>query len=330
MHTLRDTHHTQNVSHHTMKFIYLILISLSFSTFSFGQLINDVKFFQKNIINNSDSIYLESKYKITNIDSVFENRKKLDDGEYVIFKDSIKPLPVFRIYVENGNINGIFCQYSSQGFLETIGGYKNDSLWTFRKLLNDVRDTTFRVGKWSGYARLYSGFSKNFYWQQYWEVHYKIPYDSNGQYFENWYHNGGQIWQQRIYEKTKGLVGESLFDHSGCRLSSFDKYEQTEIEKEWNTAGYLKSIKINGKMNYWISFMRDKETLTHYKLETSEDKMELLSIGDEDSFQTRFFYPNGQLKEFYDEKAGIRIIYNEKGEVLRIEKRKGVQIEIME
>lgn len=300
------------------------------SEFSFGQLIYDVKFFQKNIINNADSVYLDSKFNITNIDSIYLNRKHLSNGEYVIFNDSNVSLPVFRINLNSGNIDGTFCQYNREGFLETIGSYKNDSLWTFRKLLIDVQDSTFKVGKWNEYVRLYSGYSKNYKWQQYRSKTYHIPYDSSGIYFENWYHNGGELWQERIYKKTKGLVLENQFNQYGLRISSFEKYEQIEIEKQWNKEGFLESLRINGQMSYWISFLREKDSFSHYKLNSTEDKLEQLSKGNEESFQTRVFFPNGQLREFYDEKAGIRIIYNEKGEVVRIEKREGVEIEIMD
>lgn len=295
------------------------------SKIGFCQLIYDVTVFQKNIIQKNNYVNSGSGFLFSDLDSLYENRTSLKTGEYVIFNDTIDTIPIFRIFISEGNINGVFCFYRN-GFLHDIGSYKDDSLWTFRTYMTENIDTTFMIGTWSMYGRFKT--YEAYEWRHILNKNYSIPFDSNGIYIENWLHNGGKLWQYREFKKGLGLILEKHFDYKGIPISTYEKFGNTSITKEFDDNGFIKSIFIDDKMNYWIALRKGEEFL-HYKLNDPESKIEQLCNPNDEDFQTRLFYPNGNLMEFYDKKAGLKIQYNENGEVIKVEKRKGVKIKKM-
>jgi len=302
----------------------IILTLLIIAKIGFGQLISDVSVFQKNIIQKPLPVDSDFGFHLSDLDSLFENRISLRNGEYIIYNDTIETSPIFRLFITDGNINGVFCFYKN-GFLNEIGSYKDDSLWTFRTNRTEA-DTTFMIGRWSHYGRFKT--YEAYEWRHILDNYYKMPFDSNGIYIEKWFHNGGNLWQYREYKKGLGLIKEKRKDYKGTLVSIFEKFDNTSILKKFDNDGNLESILIDDKMEYWIK-LRDGEESSHYKLDNPENKREELTNPEGENFQSRLFYPNGNLMEFYDRKAGIKIIYDENGEVIKVEKRKGVKIEKM-
>ena len=291
---------------------------LIIAKFGLAQLIYDISVFQKNIL-RQNTVNSNFSFGASKIDSLFFNKKNLETGEYIIYNDTIDTIPIFRLFIKDGNIDGVYC-YFKNGFLSEIGSYKNDSLWTFKK---GTEDTTFMIGAWSRYGR-FKGFG-DYYWEHISTTYYKIPYDESGNYIEKWYHYGGKLWQYREYKKEYGLVVKKIFDYQGNTISTFEKFKNASVTKMFNNNGVLESISIDDKMSYWITLQKGEE-FSHYKLNDPKNKREELTNPKGENFQTRLFYPNGNLMEFYDKKAGIKINYNENGEVINIEKRKGVKI----
>jgi len=156
---------------------------------------------------------------------------------------------------------------------------------------------------------------------------YKITYDSLGEFNQEWSYLNSQVWEKRKFNRDLGLILEEVYNKDGTKYSDFEKLKNCTISRKWDQKGNLKWIVIDNKMEYWITLRRgEDEPYFHYKLDDLENKREELTNPKGENFQSRLFYPNGNLMEFYDNKAGIRILYDENGELLRIEKRKGVKI----
>lgn len=307
------------------RLLITIILSISF-TYCFGQYNHDFRVETRNpgldkIHNSFERVVVPEE-----IDSLFLNRYNLKNGEKIIYWDSLKTTPHFRFETINGHVNGAFYCYNINGILTTVGNYSNDSLWTFRNGYFLLHDTTFKVGHWRYYS-LQNSLDSTYYSAFTIDREYKVPYDSLGVFNQEWSFLNGQVWERKTFRRDLGLLEEDVFNKDGSKYSDFEKLKNCTITRKWDDKGNLKWMTINNKMEYWITLRRgENEPFFHYKLDDPENKREELTNPKGENFQSRLFYPNGNLMEFYDNKAGIRILYNENGELLRVEKRKGVKI----
>jgi hypothetical protein len=296
--------------------------------YCFGQYNHDFRVGTRNAQLDKLHASFERVIFSSEIDTMFMNRVSISDGEKIVYWDSLKQRPHFRFETVNGNIHGPFYCYNVNGILTTVGNYYNDSLWTFRNGYFLLSDTTFKVGLWRYYA-LQNPFDSTYYSAFTMDRDYKILYDSTGCFIQQWTFLNGQVWEKRIFNAKKGLTEQKIFNKDGSNYSDFELLANCSISRKWDEYGNLRWITINDKFEYWITLRRGEERFFHYKLNDPECKREELTNPKGENFQTRLFYPNGNLMEFYDNKAGIRIKYDENGEVLQVEKRKGVKVKKM-
>lgn len=306
----------------------LISILTLILNFCFGQYNHDFRTLTRN--SELDKLHhsFERVVFSNEIDSLFKIREQLKDGEKIIYWDSLKQKPHFRFETMNGKLSGPFYCYNVNGILTTVGNYYNDSLWTFRKGYFLLHDTTFKVGLWRYYA-LSNSFDSTYYSASTIDRDYKIPFDNFGKFEQEWTFLNGQVWEKRVYDKVLGLIEQRIYNKDGTDYSDFERQKNCTISRKWDNEGNLKWINIDNKMEYWITLRRgfvEEDPLFHYKLKDPENKREELTNPQGENFQTRLFYPNGNLMEFYDNKAGIRITYDENGNLLKVEKRKGVKV----
>jgi len=255
------------------------------------------------------------------VDSLFSFRHKLADGEKIIYWDSLRQRPHIIIYTKSGFINGPFYCYNFNGILTTVGNYYNDSLWTFMNGYFLLHDTTFKVGLWRYYA-LQDQFDSTYYSAFTIDRQYKVPIKDSDNFVQEWRFLNGQLWEKRVYKKTQGLVEERIFNKDGSNYSDFEILKNCSIHRKWDGKNNLKDIYIVEKNQRFINLINDE---TYYKVSQTDQ----LSDEQGNVIQLREYYDNGNLKEFFDVKAGIKIKYNDKGQVTKIEKRKGVKVSKM-
>jgi len=305
---------------HTCLTIFLTVIL----NVCFGQYNHDFRSTTRNVgldkLNNS----FEKVVIPEEVDSLFLVRKKLANGETIIYWDNLKQKPHFRFEIKDGKIDGSFYCYNVNGILTTVGNYYNDSLWSFRNGYFLISDTTFKVGSWRYYA-LQNSFDSTYYSAMTIDRTHKVPYNNLGTFNQTWTFLNGQSWETKTLSKIQGLIEQHIFNKDGSNYSDFERQKNCTISRKWDKEGNLKWITVNNKMEYWIT-LRKGDDFSHYKLSDPENKREELTNPNGENFQTRLFYPNGNLMEFFDKKAGIRILYDENGDLIKIEKRKGVKV----
>lgn len=256
------------------------------------------------------------------VDSLFLNRFQILDGCRIVYWHADKKIPRYKFNILDGNINGPFYCWNENGILTTVGSYREDSLWTFRDGYFLLGDTTFKVGRWRYYALqdpLDSTYNSAFTIDQ----NYKIPYDSLGLYTEHWTFLNNNLWEFRRFNIKRGLIFEQIFNADSSRYSDFELLENCSIYRKWDEEGNLKWICLKDKMDFILTFdVGDNRFGLNEYVKTKD---ELINQRGE-NVQTRLFYSNGELMEFSDWKAGIKIRYNEDGNVVKIEKMKGVKV----
>lgn len=307
--------------------VKLIIICILSLTKCFGQYNHDYRVETRNSQLDTLYTFLENASFSPDLDSLFINRLTILDGEKIVYWDSLEQNPHFRFKTKNGNIHGPFYCYNINGILTTVGNYYNDSLWSFRNGYFLLGDTTFKVGLWRYYA-LQNAFDSTYYSAFTMDREFKIIYDTAGNFKQNWTFLNGQQWESRVINRKKGLMKEEVYNKDGSNYSSFEFLPNCSITKRWDEYGNLKWIRINNGFEYRIVLRQGEQRF--YKrgnlLEDPDCKREDLQNPSGEDFQYRFFYPDGNLMEFYDIKAGIRIRYDKNGEVFSVEKEKGVKI----
>ena len=244
-------------------------------------------------------------------DSLSMIKNKLKDGNYKLYYDKEKKNLALNFNVENGKINGLIREYDQYGDFYQIGTYYKDSIWTYYTSMDIIYpDSTFRIGNWLHYYRgLGNSRIEN----------YKKIYNNDSLYFENWLYKNDTKWKESIYHQRKGLILEKYYYYNGQLESSYEVFPNNSIKQYFDTLGNLEKIEIHDKMDIKIRLTTGEE---RGFIRNPELKSEFLSDSEGHDYQTRYFYPNGNLKEFFDVKSQIKISYDEKGEVLIIEKRK--------
>lgn len=253
------------------------------------------------------------------LDSLYEIRNSINDGEITLFWSHNKAIPNFKFSVKNGNVNGPFYCWNRYGILTTVGNYSNDSIWSFRKGYFMLSDTTFKSGTWRYYA-LSNPKDSLYYYAHITERSYKIFYDKNNTYIEKWNFRDGQIWEERIFEKWKGLVVNKIFNENGTRYLYYELTQNSSIEMYWDDNGNTLYISIDNKTRYKITTQNGKG-FYNYKIKDEEKNNK-----NGESLNSKLYYPNGNLMEFYDEKTGIRILFDENGKPIKLKKGKGLKV----
>lgn len=244
-------------------------------------------------------------------DSLFYIKNSLKDSTIKLYYDKEKKNIALIFNIENGKINGLFREYDQLGYFSQIGTFNNDSLWTFYKSREIIYpDSTFRVGNWLYYHRGIGSSTSDLF---------KMNYNKDSLYFENWLYKNDTKWKESIYHQRKGLILEKYYYYNGQLETSFEVYPNNSLKQYFDTLGNLAKIEIHDKMDIKIRLMTGKER--GFVL-NPELKSEFLSDSNGNSIQSRYFYPNGNLKEFLDVKSKIKISYDEQGDVLFIERRK--------
>lgn len=251
------------------------------------------------------------------IDSLFAVRYKTPGGEKIIYWDSLKQKPHFRFSIQNGAIHGPFYCYNPNGILTTVGNYYNDSLWTFRNGYFLLGDTLFKVGLWRYYS-LQDEFDSTYYSAFTIDRQYKIPAIDGKDFIQEWTFLNGQLWERRVFNLLLGIGEQRIFNKDGTRYSDFENLGTSSISRKWDKNNNLANVLIEGKNQYYISLLSDEP---YYKLSSDQ-----LSDKNNNMLQIREYYENGNLKQLIDVKGGIRIEYNDKGEVIKIKKRKGIKV----
>lgn len=271
---------------------------------------------------NKELLKMEQSTVDTNIDesidSLYKIRKSLPDGLYRGYWDLNKKIRQVEFSIDKGKVNGLFRYWNSNGVLITIGTYLNDSLWTFKTNFFLLGKKTFKVGTWRYYI-LHNPTDSTLQGSTYREYCYNIPYSSDNSYYEYWPYNNGKKWEERTFRKGQGLIQDIIYMKNGNKLSEYDLYGKKKVKQIWDTQGNLKRLEINDSLSYNIDF--DVDTLDyrffkHAQHEIVEDVSTILS---HIPIEERVFYRNGNLKQYTDYKNGIRLNYNDKGELLTIE-----------
>jgi hypothetical protein len=304
-------------------FLFILISIASFSQYNTP--------YRSNVVNSAlDQMVNEFEIQIfpEELDSLKNNRKSLEDGEITIYWSKYNKTPHFKFSVIDGNVDGTFYCWNKYGILTTVGQYSNDSTWSFIQGYFLVSDTTFKSGTWRYYG-LSNPIDSTYYSGHITERNYKIKYDNYGKYTEKWYYLSGQIWEDRCFTKEDGLIYSVIYNSDGTKYRETEVMQNCTLGFSWDETGDLKNIFINDKMYYWICLKRGDEEFFHYKLKDPQNKREELTNPDGFNFQTRLFYPNGNIMEFEDRLAGIKILYDENGQVIKVEKRKGVKIKRM-
>ena len=132
-------------------------------------------------------------------------------------------------YLLNGNVTGLYREYSIEGFL-TTGYYKDDSLWTFRfgqGFIVNNSINTFKRGYW--YYLL--GFQVNIPTET-----FKIEYDTDSVFIEKLLFSNDSIAVLRKYHQRLGLIYESTFYQNNRQ----EKLSYHGVVKEYYSNGILK------------------------------------------------------------------------------------------
>jgi hypothetical protein len=162
-------------------------------------------------------------------DSLFKIRHSLSDGKYSLFFDHEKKHIAKIFYLLNGNVTGLYREYSIEGFL-TTGYYKDDSLWTFRfgqGFIVNNSINTFKRGYW--YYLL--GFQVNIPTET-----FKIEYDTDSVFIEKLLFSNDSIAVLRKYHQRLGLIYESTFYQNNRQ----EKLSYHGVVKEYYSNGILK------------------------------------------------------------------------------------------
>ena len=301
-----------------MKRLQLTLFFTFIINITWGQYNNDYRTSTRNPELDTLMASYERQEFSKDIDSLYSIRLKLTDGEKIIYWNTNKRIPHFRFYTTNGSINGSFYCYNPNGILTTVGNYYYDSLWSFPKGYFILNDTTFKVGLWRYYA-LSDQFDSTYYYASTIDRHFKIPFIKNDCFIQEWTFLNGQLWEKRLYNKTIGLIEERIFNKDGSKYSDFERLNNCSMFRKWDKKNNLKEIYIVEKNQRLINLINEE---TYYKVSQTDQ----LSDEQGNVIQFRNYFDNGSLKEFFDVKAGIKINYNDKGQVIKIEKRKGVKV----
>lgn len=281
-------------------------------------------------IGQTDSLTYFEKFRkplIEKCDSLFKIKDSLKNGEYKIYYDNDEKYLGLCFNIIDGDVDGLFRDWDTYGLLTTIGYYYQDSSWTFRKGSFILSDTIFKIGNW----RYYSCIGPKDQWEDYMtymQRTYKMIYNRDSLYHEVWNFKNGDIWKESVYHIKKGLISEEFYYSDGNIMSELQSFSNCIIEKSFEPNGILKQIKINGKIEYSINLAVDGSDNRLYGREKYIDGfIEKLYLPKDENkgFQERQFDSNGTLRVFTDYKNGIKLTYNDKGELLTVEEmKKGV------
>ncbi|MFA6517956.1 MAG: hypothetical protein WCU83_12560 [Bacteroidia bacterium] len=310
-----------NVDKYFMKRLQLTFIFTFIINITWGQYNHDYRTSTRNPeLDNLMASYERQEFS-KEIDSLYLIRSELADGEKIVYWDKNTQIPHFRFYITNGSISGPFYCYNPNGILTTVGNYYNDSLWSFAKGYFILNDTTFKVGLWRYYS-LSNQFDSTYYYASTIDRYFKIPRNNDSTFSQEWTFLDGQLWEKRIFKSADQITEQRILNRDGSKYSDYEQFGNCYIHRKWGAGNNLKSIFISGKNEYHINLINDE---TYTKVNQTDQ----LSDAQSNFLQSRKFYENGKLKEFFDVKAGIKIKYNDKGEVVKIEKRKGVKVSKM-
>lgn len=187
----------------------IIYILILFPTLLNGQVYNKV-------VTPTDTFYKLNEYYIY-YDSI---PKGLPDGKYKVFISNNPEYLKYVFNLINNCVNGFFIEYNTAGnYWSSIGCYKDDSLWTFINGSGKESDSTFKVGNWEYYYC--PGSTWDYVIRDY--RAYKMEYNSDSLYIENWFYEDGNKLKESIYHERKGIIKQTFYLKNGD-LSYFWHY----------------------------------------------------------------------------------------------------------
>lgn len=304
------------------------LITLLISCSAIGQVNSKYRTLTRNAELDKLNNAIEKQVPSDSAEALFNRRKQLKDGDYSIYWDDVSKVLHYKFTLKDGNVHGTFYCWNAYGLLTTVGNYYNDSTWSFRSGYFLLADTTFKCGSWR-YHMLSNPRDSAYYYATITDRKYKMPFDSTGLYKQEWFFRNGQLWEEKVYSKEQGLIKKMIYNEDGVPYSSFYKYPNCSITQDWDEMGNLQSIYVADKMSMDIELRKGEQRFYPSYSQDPESKRETLRDSNGKTIQERYFYPNGNLVKFIDEKAGITISYSEDGEVTKVEKEKGVKVSKM-
>jgi hypothetical protein len=295
----------------------LTITFLLYLSNTFGQNTTNYSIRTENPDLNKLFALLEIKNNSESLDSLFAIRKKLSDGQYFTFWDKQKKIKEFEFYLENGNVNGPFRHWNKNGILTTIGTYYFDSLWTFKKDYFLTSDTTFKIGTWRYYA-LQNQFDSTYNSAFIKQYNYKIPFDKDSIFYENWSYNNGCKWSERTFIKNDGLIKEIIYYKNGKKQIEFSNYHNFNLTLQWNKNDSLESIFVDNIFSIKIGddkYYQKKNRIYGQINNSNGQVIKFLEFDDKKELRS-------EVTRSPDRKTWINIFWDENGNIEKIEYEK--------
>ncbi len=258
----------------------------------------------KRIASPTDTFFALDTIDLHDIPTVLPN------GKWKVFFNNDTAKLHYSFNLVDNKVSGCFLEYNVYGNFLTIGTYKDDSLWTFRTgAYRKNSDTTFKVGNWIYYQ----------WWGPTWDYvtaspeSYKMPFDKDSLFYENWFYSTGIKRKQSIYHQRRGLIRETIYYHDGTVGQTFEQAKSSSLRTHWTKEQDVSSIHFTKDFAYDINF----DTTQSYYSFCGDCTIQTTSDIRGNIISTTITNRQGKLMRFVG--GGVTLDYNEFGKVKSIE-----------